>query len=111
MTEPDDAEYRICRECADSGASTLGNDGWYRHRDCASSVNSHPHKMRQTRLAGCRVIPYQGGDVAVVRGAVHSVTSRLTVTGLAQRYGERGVDFDRLTPTDGHPCEEVPSDD
>jgi hypothetical protein len=104
-------EYRICRECADTGATVLGNDGWYRHEDCARERNRHPYRAGQDRLLGCRVVCYEAGEVRVVRGLVHNVTSDLAVRDLADRYGERGRDYERITPTWGFPCEEVDRDD
>jgi hypothetical protein len=107
--EPD-AEYRICRECADTGATLLGNDGWYRHKDCAAERNRHPYREGASRLLGCRAVCYQAGEVCVVRDLVHSVTSDLAVRRLAKRYGERGRDYERVTPSWGFPCEEVETD-
>jgi len=101
------SDYRICRECAHTGATVKGNDGWYRHVGCARDVDDRPNRMRSSSLAGCRVVPYHGGNVRVVRGLVHSVTTRLGVRRLAERYGEQGRDYRRLVPTHGHPCEEV----
>jgi hypothetical protein len=110
MTDDIDAEYRICRECADTGATVRGNDGWFRHDDCARERNEWPYRAGQSRLLGCRVVCYDGGGVSVVRSLAHGPTSVLAVRQLADRYGEEGADYDRLVASHGFPCEEVADD-
>lgn len=91
-------EYRICRECYDTGATVRGNDGWMRHESCARDKNWWPHNVGRESLLGADVSTYIGGDVRVIPDLIHT-TSRLTVMGLAARFGERGVDYETLHPS------------
>jgi len=91
------AEYRICRECAEIGATDLGNDGYYRHDDCARDVNSWPNLEGRDRVLGASITAYTGGNVRVTPSLRHN-TSRLGVTQLARRLGTLDEDYVTLHP-------------
>jgi hypothetical protein len=93
------AEYRICRECADTGATVRGNDGWHRHEACAKAKDQRPYVEGVQQLAGVGVTAYTGGKVSVYRRLTGSVTNRMAITRLASLYGELGEDYETLHPT------------
>jgi len=96
-TDRENGEYRICRECAETGATVLGNDGYYRHDDCARDVNSWPYLEGRERVLGASITAYRGGNVRVTPSLRH-ITSRLGVTQLARRLGTLDDDYVTLHP-------------
>lgn len=89
----------ICRECAETGADVLGNDGWMRHEECARDLNQWPHVEHPgvNEVLGASVRVYKGGDVSVVP-SLRNITARLGVTQLADRLGNIDEDYDTLNP-------------
>ena len=91
-------DYRICRECAETGATVLGNDGNYRHNDCARDMNSWPYLEGRDRVLGASITAYRGGEVRVTPSLRH-ITSRLDVAQFARRLAVLDDDYVTLHPS------------
>lgn len=92
-----DPAFNICRECAETGATHRGNDGWLRHESCAREKDEWPYLTGQGRVLGANLRAYDGGKVRIIPALRH-MTTRMGVRQLASRLGTIDEDYETLHP-------------